>query len=112
MAESDEWGRDPAVKMMRRVFGCMERCQGEFLKAHGISPYDVRLRSWREKTLRVFERSWAEMTRRRVNMDEERAGALYVHLLAREVASEGVSIESGGLPQDRDMEKWLREVGL
>lgn len=110
MTQSDDWGRDPGVRAMRGVFAQMERSQKDFLDSLGISPHDARLRSWREKTLSTFERSWLEMTSRRVNMDGERAGALYVHLLAGVMASEGISIESGVLKKDREMERLMREV--
>jgi hypothetical protein len=97
---------------MRKVFAQMEGAQAAFLKSLGVSPYDGRLRSWREKTLRVFERSWPVVTRRHPNMDEAMAGSLYVHLLARVMASEGVPIGPGILKGDRDMERLLKEVGL
>ncbi|MEW6665461.1 MAG: hypothetical protein AB1512_09590 [Thermodesulfobacteriota bacterium] len=112
MKPTDDWSGDPGVRAMRRVFARMERTQKGFLESLGISPHDMRLRSWREKTLRSFERSWAEMTRRRVAMGEERAGMLYVNLLARVMASEGVSIESGHLKKDHELEELLREAGL
>jgi hypothetical protein len=112
VTQTDDWGRDPGVRAMRKVFAQMERSQGAFLQSLGIAPHDARLRLWREKTLGMFEKSWAEMTRRRVNMDEERVGSLYVHLLARVMTSEGVSIGPGVLKEDRDMEKLLWEVGL
>ena len=48
MTGSDEWGKDPAVQMMRKVFRQMELAQGELLKAAGISIWDSRLRRWRE----------------------------------------------------------------
>lgn len=111
MKQTDDWGRDPGVRAMRRVFAQIERSQEAFLQSLGIAPHDTRLRLWREKTLGMFEGSWAELTRRGVNMDEERAGTLYVHLLARVMASEGVSVGPGLLKEDGDMEKLLREVG-
>lgn len=111
MTQTDDWGRDPGVKAMRRVFARMESSQKAFLASLGISPHDPRLRSWREKTLKSFERAWADMAKRRVDMDEDRAGALYVHLLAGVMASEGVPIEAGRIQEDRDVKKFLQEVG-
>jgi hypothetical protein len=110
--QTDDWGRDPGVRAMRGVFARMESSQKTFLASLGISARDPRLRSWREKTLKSFERSWAEMARRGLDMDEERAGVLYVHLLAGVMASDGVPVESGRLQDDRDVKKFLQEVGL
>jgi hypothetical protein len=110
--QTDEWGRDPGVRAMRRVFARMESFQEEFLASLGISPHDPRLRPWREKTLKSFERAWADMARRRLDMYEDRAGGLYVNLLARVMASEGVPIEAGRLQNDAGLKSLLEEAGL
>jgi hypothetical protein len=57
--ESDEFGRDPAVQMMRRVFKRMEAVQGRLIEQSGLSPFDERLRGVRESALRDFEQAWA-----------------------------------------------------
>jgi hypothetical protein len=59
MMESDEFGRDPAVQMMRRVFRRMEAVQEQLIERSGLSPFDERLRGVRESALRAFEQAWA-----------------------------------------------------
>ena len=56
--DMDEWGKDPAVQAMRRVFKGMETSLGEVLEQLAISPNDHRIRSWLEKALAKFEQSW------------------------------------------------------
>ena len=47
MMESDEFGRDPAVQKMRRVFKQMEEAKGPLIERSGLSP---------SPTLRLFGR--------------------------------------------------------
>ena len=47
MMESDEFGRDPAVQKMRRVFKRMEEAKGPLIERSGLSP---------STTLRLFGR--------------------------------------------------------
>jgi hypothetical protein len=51
MADRDEWGRDPAVQIMRGVFAATEQTQHELLGRLGIAPSDPRLRRWWEQAL-------------------------------------------------------------
>ena len=55
MAVADDWGFDPSVRMMRRVYERIEMVQGELLKRLSISPFDPRLRRWREKARDYLE---------------------------------------------------------
>ena len=47
----DEWGRDPSIKAMRRVFRAMEKSLDDLLEQLDISPFDHRIRSWLEQAL-------------------------------------------------------------
>ena len=38
--QADEFGRDPSVRAMRRVFSAMEAAQKEFIMNLGLSPFD------------------------------------------------------------------------
>jgi hypothetical protein len=88
--ESDEWGIDPAVQTMRKVFRQMELAQRELLKEAGIAMWDPRLRRWREISLAAFERAWANAARRGVDLREDQVGALYAHCLARTMTRDGI----------------------
>jgi len=106
---SDEWGRDPGVQMMRKVFREMELAQADLLKATGISIWDPRLRRWREISLAAFERASANAARRGIDLREDQAGVLYAHCLARTMMREGV--EPGDSCQsDETIKKLVEEV--
>ncbi len=47
MPFEDEWGHDPSVQSMRRVFSWMEEAQQELLGHLDISLFDKRLRNVR-----------------------------------------------------------------
>ena len=59
MPFEDEWGHDPSVQSMRRVFSFMEEAQQELLRRLNISLFDKRLRRSREQALELFEQSLA-----------------------------------------------------
>lgn len=106
----DKWGRDPSVRAMRRVFAAMEAAQKEFTENLGVSPYDQRLRRWRDRALAAFEASWAQSARAGVELTETEAGALYVHCLGKIMSREGVEVPPEILPQSGKLKKILREV--
>jgi hypothetical protein len=109
-AKADEWGRDPAVRAMRRVFSAMEAAQKEFIKNLGLPPFDQRLRRWRERALAAFDASWARTARTGVEFSETEAGALYVHCLGKIMTMEGMDVPPEILPQSEKLKKILREV--
>ena len=106
----DEWGKDPAVQGMRRVFKGMETSLEEILGRLAISPYDLRIRGWREKALAKFEQSWGVAHQMGISMNEEKAPAVYAHCLARVMRAEGVEIPEGTLPQEGQTQKLVNEV--
>ena len=108
--QADEFGGDPSVQAMRRVFSAMEATQKEFIKNLGLPPLDRRLRRWRERALVAFDASWARTARAGVDLSETEAGALYVNCLGKIMAKEGVEIPPEILPQSEKFKKILREV--
>jgi hypothetical protein len=106
----DEWGRDPSVRAMRRVFAAMEAAQKEFMKNLGLSPFDQRLRRWRERALGVFDVLWARAAGADLELGEEEAGALYVQCLGKTMIREGMDVPFEILPRSEKLEKILREV--
>ena len=109
-SQGDEWGRDPSVQVMRRVFAAMEAAQKEFIKNLGVSPYDHRLRRWRERARAAFDASWARTARSGVELSEREAGAIYVHCLGKIMTTEGMDAPPETLPQSEKLKKILREV--
>jgi hypothetical protein len=110
MMGMDEWGRDPSVQAMRKVFKAMETSLEEILKRLDISPYDNRIREWLEKALAKFERSWSVAHQMGIPMDEETAPAVYARCFAKVIGSEGIEIPRGLLPQEKEAERLVHEV--
>jgi hypothetical protein len=110
MSGADEWGKDPAVRAMRKVFREMEDAQGEFFSRMGIGDYDPRIRPWREKGLVLFERAFSYANRAGVLPNEKAASEIYLHCLARIMRSEGVSIHKEFLPGVIDIEEIFKEA--
>jgi hypothetical protein len=95
----DEWGHDPSVQSMRRVFSSMEEAQRKLLLRLNISALDWRLRRSREQALELFERIWPKAARRGM-MGEEVAAPLYLHCLAQSLRLAGVEVPEELLPKD------------
>ena len=110
MNQIDEWGRDPSVRKMRKVFKAMEIAQTGLLQDLGINPYDLRIRSWREKALTLFERAWVTADRMGMIMDEGLASTIYVNGLAKIMDSEGIIIPAGQLNSGEEVEKIFKEI--
>ena len=77
MMLSDEFGKDPAVQMMRRVFKGMENVQARLIESSGLFPFDERLREVRESALRAFEQAWAERAGQGVSLTENDYARVY-----------------------------------
>jgi hypothetical protein len=110
MTEMDEWGKDPSVQFMRKVFNKMEKAQHELLKRLDIIPYDLRIRRWRDQALALFERAWGVANRMGITMDEHTASAVYVHCLAKIMGAERINIPAGILPEAKSVERIFKEV--
>jgi hypothetical protein len=104
----DEWGRDPSVQSMRRVFSFIEAAQQELLLCLNLSFLDRRLRHSREQTLELFERTWPKAVRRGM-MSEKDAAPLYVHCLARTLRLAGVEVPEELLPRDEKVIRFLQK---
>ncbi len=107
----DDWDQDPAVQSMRRVFAHMETTQGKLLGRLNISPYDNRLRRWREEAHTLFERACALAAKRGVVMSEEMAASIYLYCLGQALSLDGVEVPSDALPSDEGIISFLPEGG-
>ncbi len=107
---TDEWGQDPSVRSMRRVFERMEATQRQVLEAAGVSLFDVRLRVWREEARNLLERGWTLAANRGFGLSEEEAGALYGLCLAETLRADGVKLPASILPQDEKLSKLVQEI--
>jgi hypothetical protein len=110
MNERDEWGNDPSVQIMRKVFKEMETAQHELLSQLDISPYDPRIRRWREKALALFEQAWGKANRIGISMDASMASAVYCQCLAKVIDSGGHEVPEGVVPKGKDVAWLFKEV--
>jgi hypothetical protein len=110
MDVGDDWGVDPSVRMMRRVFGRIEMVQGDLLKRLSVSPLDPRLKRWRDKARHYLERCWAEASRLGIEVGEEEAACIYVHCLSWAMNLDGEKVPHETLPKDEKIEIVLKEV--
>jgi len=107
----DEWGHDPCVQSMRRVFSSIEEVQQKLLLYLNISFLDQRLRRSREQALELFERTWSKAIRKGM-MGEKDAAPLYLHCLARTLRSAGVEVSEELLPRDEKIIHLLKKDPL
>jgi hypothetical protein len=110
--DRDEWGKDPSVQTLRKVFKGMEKAQHDLLEQLDILPFDLRIRRWRDQALALFERTWGIANRMGITLDEQTASAVYVHCLAKIMGSEGINIPAGILPDAKSVESIFKEVFL
>lgn len=109
MPFKDEWGHDPSVQSMRRVFSYMEQAQQELLRHLNIPRFDNRLRSVREQALELFEKAWPLAVRKGMILGEKEAAPFYSHCLAQALSSEGIEVPKGVLPRDEKIIRFLQE---
>jgi len=104
----DEWGRDPSIRAMRRVFQEMEKSLDDLLEQLNISPFDHRIRGWLEQALANYERIWAEASRKGVRMEENMAAPVYTHCLVKVIGAEGIELPENQSTANKDIERELR----
>jgi len=105
----DQWGQDPAVRTMRRVFARMETLQGELLGRLALSPLDERLRRARELARNLFERAWPMAQQKALVEDEEEIAALYLHCFARVLHWERINVPEESFREDKKITRFLSE---
>ena len=105
----DDWGRDPSVQRMRRIFKGMEIVQKKLLDDSNISPFDLRLRKIREKARILFDQAWVLGIRQGIVEHEEDAVSLYTHCLARSFRLEGIEVPREVLPNDERIARLIQK---
>ena len=109
MTETDDWGRDPSVKRMRRVFRAMEEAQQSLLERLHVSPFDARLRSWRERARMAFEATYARGARAGPPATEKETADLYIRSFRKILVSDGMEVPEDIFPCKDPLEKLLKE---
>ena len=110
MAGTDEWGMDPTVSAMRKIFRAMDDSQREFFNRMEIHRYDPRIRPWREKALVLFEKAFSHAGRAGVSFNEDTASIIYLHCLAEVMRAQGIDVPYINLSDKAGVEDVLKEI--
>lgn len=108
MPARDEWGHDPTVQMMRRIFSLMEKSQKDLLKDLNITSFDPRLRRARSRARDLFEQTWPLATQKEVVVNEGGAALLYTHCLSHALKLNGIEVSEQIRPEDDGIVRFLR----
>lgn len=106
----DQFGRDPQVRYMRKVFAGMEKRQNELLGRLGVSASDYRLRRVRDGALKSFEKAWMLAGRRGTVETEDEIADLYMLCLAHVLEGNRINVPNELLPTNAKMNDIIREV--
>ena len=110
MGVNDDWGADPSVKKMRRLFSRMESAQKELLDKIGISPFDGRLRYCRDEARILFERTLSSEAARVRGIDEEESATLYILCLSSAFNRHGIKSLVEIPPGDNHLKELIQEA--
>jgi hypothetical protein len=105
-----DWGADPQVRYMRQVFAGIDRAQTQFLKSMNISPFDDRLRRWREAALRLFEKTWALSAGQGLSEGEGEISKMYLHCLAHFLRLNRIEVPQEVLPASENVSRLIKEA--
>lgn len=105
----DEWGHDPSVQSMRRVFSYMEEAQQELLRDLNISVFDRKLRRARQGALELFERAWPSAIKKGIIKSEKDAAPIYLHCLIQALKIARVEVPDELVSKDEKIIKLLQE---
>jgi len=105
----DQWGQDPNVQMMRRIFALMEKTQKELLVTMEISSFNPQLRRARIYSRDLFEQFWPIAMQKGIVSNENETSLLYRHCLTHALKWSGVKAP-GPFPEQEDkIARFLQE---
>ena len=108
--ENDEFGHDPSVQRMRKIFSSMEKAQWELLEKLKISTFDDRLRNIRKTALDLFGKSFPLAISKGMNLDEDASAGLYAFCLVQSLKLAGIFIPDNFLPDNKQLEAVVMET--
>ncbi len=106
----DEWGRDPSVQRMRRIFSDFEKVQNSLLKKIKISLFDGRLRNIRTTARDLFDKSYSLAVSKGKPVDDRAMADLYRFSFLKSFRMAGVGIPKEILPKDMVFAELVNEV--
>jgi hypothetical protein len=108
--ERDDFGADPQIRYLRQVFGYIEKAQADFLHRLNISPFDRRLRRWRETGLKLFEKVWMLSSKRGFASEKEQVSKIYLHCLAHFLKLNKIVVTPEALSFDENIDSYIKEA--
>jgi L-ribulose-5-phosphate 3-epimerase UlaE len=108
--EQKNWGRDPAVQRMRKIFAEMDQIQETILNQAGIKPFDSRLRSIRETARDLFDRATARAADKGIRLTDNAMIDIYTGCLQQALTNAGIAITQDLLPDDSTLSELVSEV--
>lgn len=106
----DEWGHDPTVQQVRRLFSLMENGQDALLKQLGLSSLDTRLHDSRKTALSMYEKACRLAANKGLAWDEKTYADVYVNCLIAVLEKRGIRIPNDVLEVHQPHAGLLREV--
>ena len=108
--ENDDFGHDPSVQRMRKIFSSMEKVQWDMLEKLKISTFDDRLRNIRKTALDIFGKSFQLAISRGMDLDEDASAGLYAFCLAQSLKPVGIDVTDDLLPNNKQLEAVVMET--
>ena len=108
--KNDDFGYDPSVQRMRKIFSSMEKAQWDMLEKLKISTFDDRLRNVRKTALYLFEKSFPIAVSKGMELDEKKSAELYAFCLARSLKPVGIDVPADFLPDNKQIEAVVMEA--
>ncbi len=105
--DNDEWGRDPAVRQLRRIFAVIEAEQQGLLDRLGIDRLDARLGQWRKMTLHLFEKQWADSAQQGLRLEEKDVADLYLRCMAKVLGTRGIVVPADAMPANDRIDRLM-----
>lgn len=106
----DDWGKDPSVQRMRKIFSMMERIDQTLIQDTGLSPFDRRLRNIREMSRGLFQKSFSHCMSKGIHLDEKDTIELFkkCHIIA--FRRNGISMADIEPPEENAISAIVQEV--
>ena len=108
--QNDEFGHDPSVQRMRKIFLSMEKVQWDMLEKLKISTFDDRLRNIRKTALDLFGKSFPIAASKGMELDEKESAMLYAFCLAQSLKPVGIDVPDNFLPDNKQLETVVVEA--
>ena len=108
--QNDDFGHDPSVQRMRKIFSSMEKAQWDMLEKLKISTFDDRLRNIRKTALNLFGKSFQLAGSKGMNLDEKTSAVLYAFCLAQSLKPVGIDVADDLLPDNKQLEAVVVEA--